>query len=237
MNLTIARITARALIGRRRFLLLLIIPILLVGISILSESLGASLENWGRPVIVALGIAIMLPVTALIIGAGVLGAEIDDGTISHILAKPISRAEIVFSKLVVAIVITAVTTCVPFFLTGLIAGSMSLAIGLAVGSLLGSIAYCALFVLLSLLTRQPVLVGLGYILVWEGLLGRLLSGTAVLSVQQYVLRVADRIANSPIFISGVSLPLALAMTFIISVGATLLAVDRLRSFSIVGETS
>jgi ABC-2 type transport system permease protein len=238
MNATIARITARALFGRRRFLLLLPLPILLVGLAILARSLGAPLDRWGPPVIVALGIAVMLPVTALIIGAGVLGAEIDDGTIAHILAKPISRAEIVLSKLVVAIGITAITTGVPFFLTGLIAGSTSLALGLAVGALLGSVVYCALFVLLSLLTRQPVLVGLGYILIWEGLLGRVLSGTAALSVQQYVLRVAFRISGIPdVLTSGVSLPLALAMTFIITAGATLLAIDRLRSFSIVGETN
>jgi ABC-2 type transport system permease protein len=35
----------------------------------------------------------------------------------------------------------------------------------------------------------------------------------------------------------VSLPVSVAMTFIFAVGATLLAIDRLRSFSVVGETT
>jgi ABC-2 type transport system permease protein len=237
MNLTIARITARALFGRRRFLMLLPFPVLLVGIAILAESLGASLDNWGQPVIVALGIVIMLPVVALIVGTGVLGSEIDDGTIAHILAKPLPRAEIILSKLYVAIGVTAVTTGVPLFLTGLIGGSTSLAVGLLVGAVVGSIAYSALFMLLSLLTRVPVLVGLAYILIWESLLGRLLSGTSVLSVQQYVLTVAERVSGSDILSTRVSLPVAVAMTFIFAVGATLLAIDRLRSFSVVGETT
>jgi ABC-2 type transport system permease protein len=237
MNLTIARITGRALFGRRRFLMLLPLPVLVVGIAILAESLGASVHDWGPPVIVALGIAIMLPVVALIVGTGVLGSEIDDGTLTHIIAKPLPRSEIILSKLIVAIGVTAVTTAVPLFLTGLIGGSVRLGVGLVLGAIIGSIAYSALFMLLSLLTRVPVLVGLAYILVWEGLLGRLLTGTGVLSVQQYVLTVAERVSRSDVLTSRVSLPASLAMFFIVTVGATLLAIDRLRSFSIVGETT
>ncbi len=50
-----------------------------------------------------LGLAVVLPVIALIVGTGVLGSEIDDGTLAHILAKPLPRREIVISKLVVAV--------------------------------------------------------------------------------------------------------------------------------------
>ena len=39
-NPTIARITLRALIGRRRFLLLLPLPLLVVGLAVLADSLG-----------------------------------------------------------------------------------------------------------------------------------------------------------------------------------------------------
>jgi ABC-2 type transport system permease protein len=237
MNMTIARITARALFGRRRFLLLLPLPALVIGLAVLANSLGAGSNDWGAPVIVGLGLGVVLPVIALVVGTGVLGSEIDDGTISHILAKPLPRSEIILAKLVVAIVVTAVTVGVPLFVTGLIASSVPLAVGLVVGSVVGSIAYSALFLALSLLTRRPVLVGLLYVLVWEGLLSNLLDGTRVLSIRQYVITVADRVAQSDILNSRLSLPLALGMTFVVAVGMTLLAVDRLRSFSVVGETS
>jgi ABC-2 type transport system permease protein len=236
-NLTIARITARALFGRRRFLMLLPLPALLIGLAALSQSLGADPVEWGEAVILGLGIAVVLPVIALVVGTGVLGSEIDDGTLAHILAKPIPRREIIFSKLVVAVLVTFVVTAVPLAVTGLIADMPRLAWGLTVAAAVGSLAYCCLFAALSLLTRRPVLLGLVYVLVWEGLLTNIVQGTRVLSIQQFVITVADRIAPSAVLNADVSLAVSLGMTFVFSVGATLLAIDRLRSFSVVGETS
>jgi ABC-2 type transport system permease protein len=236
MNMTIVRITARALIGRKRFLLLLPLPVLMVGLAVLANSVGAH-SDWVRPVVVGLGFAVVLPVVALIVGTGVLSSEIDDGTLAHILAKPLPRSQIILSKLAVAVVVTTLTVCTPLFVLGLIANSTALAWGLVVGGALGSLAYCSVFVALSLLTRLPVLVGLVYVLIWEGLLGNFLSGTKVLSIQQYVLEVADRVSGSDLITGNVSLAVSLAMSFIFVAGAIVLAIDRLRSFSVVGETS
>jgi ABC-2 type transport system permease protein len=236
VNGTIARITARALFGRRRFLLLLPLPLLVVGLAVLADSLGARPEEWGPPVIVGLGLAVVLPVLALVVGTGVLGSEIDDGTLAHVLAKPLPRREIILSKLSVATAVTAICVGLPLFATGLVAGSARLGLGLAAGGVVGAAAYAALFVALSLLTRRPVLVGLLYVLIWEGLLGNLLAGTRVLSIQQYVIAIADRVSPSDLLSTTVTLPVALGMTFVFVTGATLLAIDRLRSFSVVGET-
>jgi ABC-2 type transport system permease protein len=237
MNATIARITARALFGRRRFLLLLPLPALVVGLAVLSDSLGARPAEWGQPVIVGLGLAVVLPVIALVVGTGVLGSEIDDGTLVHILAKPLPRREIVFSKLAIAVVVTTATVGLHLFAVGLVAGSLRLSYGLLAGAAVGAAAYCALFVLLSLVTRRPVLLGLIYVLIWEGVLTNVLVGNRVLSVQHYVLAVADRVAASDLLTTTVSVPVAAGMAFVVVVGATLLAVDRLRSFSVAGETS
>ena len=103
MNMTIVRITARALIGRKRFLLLLPLPVLMVGLAVLANSVGAH-SDWVQPVVVGLGFAVVLPVVALIVGTGVLSSEIDDGTLAHILAKPLPRSQIILSKLAVAVV-------------------------------------------------------------------------------------------------------------------------------------
>lgn len=235
-NPTIARITLRALLGRRRFLLLLPLPLLAVGLAVLVNGIADPAE-WVQVVVQALALAVVLPVLALIIGTGVLGSEIDDGTLAHILAKPLPRREIVLTKLVVAVAVTAVVTGVPFALIGLIAGSGELAFGLAAGAAIGSLAYCALFAALSVATRFPVLIGLVYVLVWEGLLTNILRGSQVLSVQHYTLTLVDRISGSDLIGSQVSLAVALSMTFVFAVGFTLLAIDRLRSFSVVGETS
>lgn len=236
-NPTIAGITARALVGRRRFLLLLPLPVLMVGLAMISKALGAYTADWAPAVINELGFAVVLPVMALIVGAGVLGSEIDDGTLAHILAKPVSRTSIVISKLVVAIAVLMVTVALPLYAVGIVAGSVRLGLGLIAGAALGALAYGTLFIALSLVTRRPVLLGLLYVLIWEGILTSVLTGARVVSIRQYAIAVADRVSQTDLFSGSVSLPVALGMTFVIAVGATVLAIDRLRSFSVVGETS
>ncbi|MGQ5261718.1 ABC transporter permease subunit [Micromonospora sp. ZYX-F-536] len=234
---TVTWITARGLFGRRRFLLLLPLPLVLLGLAVLCRSLGVDPGEWGPPVLVGLGLAVVLPVVALIIGTGVLGAEIDDGTVVHILTKPLPRWQIVLPKLAVAAGVTAVTVAVPLYVAGVLADSVRLGLALAAAAALGALAYSALFLALSLVTRRPVLLGLVYVLIWEGLLGNFVSGTKVLSIQQYVIALADRIAPTGLLETTVSVPVASVMTALVSIGFTVLAVDRLRSFSVAGETS
>lgn len=234
---TVAWITARGLFGRRRVLLLLPLPLLLVGLAALCRAYDVSPADWGTPVLVGLGLAVLLPVTTLIVGTGVLGSEVDDGTIVHILTKPLPRRDIILAKLGVAVGVSAVTSAVPLFVAGLLADSARLGIGLAAAGAVGAFAYSALFLLLSLLTKRPVLAGLVYILVWEGLLGRFVAGTRVLSIEQYVITLADKIGPTAILEAQVSMTVSIVMTVIFVVGCTLAAVDRLRSFSMAGETS
>jgi ABC-2 type transport system permease protein len=234
---TVTWITARGLFGRRRFLLLLPLPLALVGLAVLSRSLKVDPADWGQPVLVGLGLAVVLPVIALIVGTGVLGSEIDDGTVVHILTKPLPRWQIVLPKLAVAVGVTAVTAALPLYVAGVLAESVRLGLALALAGVVGAVAYSALFLALSLLTRRPVLLGLVYVLIWEGLLGNFVSGTGVLSVQQYVITIADRLADTELLTATVSVPVAVVMSALLAVGFTALAVDRLRSFSVAGETS
>jgi ABC-2 type transport system permease protein len=237
MMSTVTYITARGLFGRRRLLLLLPLPVLLVGLAVICRVNNIHPDQWGQGVIVGLGLAVVLPVTSLIVGTGVLGSEIDDGTIIHILTKPLSRRDIILAKLLVAAGVSAVATAVPLFVTGVLAGDVRFGLALAIAAVIGAVAYSALFLLLSLLTRRPVLLGLVYILVWEGLLGRFLTGTRVLSIEQYVITIADKIAPTDILAGKVNLTLAIVMSVLFAVGGTVWAINRLGSFSMAGETS
>jgi ABC-2 type transport system permease protein len=237
VNTTIAWITARGLFGRRRFLLLFPLPLLLIGLAILGRSTGVSPDHWGQAVLHGLGFTVVLPIVALIVGTGVLGSEIDDGTVVHILTKPLPRHEIVLAKLAVATGVTAVTVAIPMYVGGVLADSVRLGLSLAAASAVGAAAYCALFIALSLVSRRPVLVGLVYVLVWEGVLGNFVAGTRVLSIQQYVVALADKMAPSQILFGRVSITLAVVMSALFLIGGTWLAIRRLRVFSVAGETS
>jgi len=234
---TVAYITMRGLFGRRRALLLLPLPLLLVGLALICRAYDVDPQQWGQAVVLGLGLAVVLPVIALIVGTGVLGSEVDDGTIVHILTKPLPRRDIILAKLLVAAGVSAVASAVPLFLAGLMADGVRFGLALSVAAAAGALAYSALFLLLSLVTRRPVLLGLVYILVWEGLLGRFVSGTRVLSIEQYVITIADKIAPTGMLDAKVSLTVALVMTTLFAIGGTLYAVNRLGSFSVAGETS
>jgi ABC-2 type transport system permease protein len=234
---TVAFITARGLFGRRRALLLLPLPLLLIGLAALCRAYGVSPDMWGQAVIVGLGLVVVLPVVALIVGTGVLGSEIDDGTIVHILTKPLPRRDIILAKYAVAAAVTAVVSAVPLFVTGVLAGSAKLGAALAIAAVVGALAYSALFLLFSLVSRRPVLVGLVYILVWEGLLGNFVSGTKNLAIGQYVITIADKIAPTAILQSTIGLTTAIVMSAIFTILGTVAAINRLASFSVAGETS
>ena len=179
----------------------------------------------------------VLPLTALIVGTSVLGAEIDDGSIVHLLATPVRRSSVIITKFAVAVAITVIFVAVPELLAGLIAtgGVTRLAIGVFAGALAGSVIYNAFFVTVSVLTTRAIAVGLLYLLVWEGLLGNLVSGVGVLSIGQYSLGVADSIARDPALNSHLGLATVVVMGAIVTAAALALAIRRLGSFSLKGD--
>jgi ABC-2 type transport system permease protein len=237
MNPTIMALTARALLGRKRVLLLLPMPVLLIGMTLLGAYSGADDDKWGPPVLGNLGLSVILPLTALIVASSVLGLEIDDGTITHLLTKPLPRSEIVLSKLAVAWLVTTAATAVPLAVAALIAGSAALAVGMVIGAAFASLAYCALFLALSLLTKRPVAVGLVYIMLWENLLVGFVDGARVFSVRQHATAIADAIGNTDLLSATISVPTAVIVSAVFVVAGTVGATRKLSSFALTGEAN
>ena len=234
---TVAWITARGLLGRRRFLLLFPLPILLVGLAALSRGFGVTSSEWGPAVIYGLGFAVVLPVVALIVGTGVLGAEIDDGTIVHILSKPLPRWRIILPKLLVATAVTAVTVAVPLYIVGVLAEGVRLGLALVVGlggrraGVLGHLPGAEPGDPAAGAARPGLRADLG-----GAARQHRQPGPGSLSVQQYVVTIADWIAATPLLDASCRPGHAVVMSVVVTVGFTWLAIDRLRSFSVAGET-
>lgn len=189
--LTIASVTARSLLGRRRTILML----LLAGAPVLLGLL-VQLGNGPRPralvpSLEGLLITSVLPLVALVFGTAALGSELDDGTAVHVLTKPIPRWSIILPKLAVAGGLTAVLLFPSTILAGVLIGGtvpneLAITFAFALAVLIGSFLYSAIFVALSAATSRGLVIGLGYSLLWEGLLSGALPGTQIVSVREYL---------------------------------------------------
>ena len=235
---TIASVTLRATMGRKRALLFALPPLILIVVTLLIKVAHPADPSWPSQVLGIFGFSVVLPLTALIIGTSVLGAEVDDGSIVQLLATPVPRPVVIASKYVVASVLTAGFVAVPELLAGLIAtgGATKLAIGVFVGALAGSVIYNAIFVMLSVVTTRAIAFGLVYVLVWEGLLGNLVSGARLLSAGQYSLGIANAVAHDATALNaGLSAGTAITMGAIVTAATLVVAARGLASFSLKGD--
>jgi ABC-2 type transport system permease protein len=236
-NHTIARISARALLGRRRSFLLALPAAVLIVLTVALKAAHLASPTWPAEVLGRVGFSALLPLTALIVGTSTLGAEIDDGSILHLLATPVPRRSIILTKAVVAIGTTLVFAAVPEFAAGVIANGRadSFAVGVGLGAVLGSFVYTPVFLLISTVTRHPVAFALAYVAVWEGLITNLVAGAKYLSAEQYSLGLANAIAKNEALDSHLTGASALILATFASLGALALASNRLRSFTLTGD--
>ena len=235
-NPTVARLTIRATLGRRRALLFAIPAVILIALTLVLRATRPAGAPWPDHVLGDFGFSVLLPLTALIIGTGVLGAEIDDGSAIHLLATPVPRSAVVVTKFSVAAVATMLFAAVPELVAGLLApNSGKLAVALFVGALVGSVVYSAVFVMASVLTTRAIAVGLLYVLVWEALLGNLVGGARILSIAHYSLGVANAIYPDQNLNAGLSLATSVVLGVIVTGGALIFATRRLSAFAIKGD--
>jgi len=230
----LVEVTMRGLLGRRRMLLLLLLVALPVLLALLIRVTG------GRPdadaVLDTLVVRFVMPLLALIVGTAVIGSEIDDGTAVFLMVKPIARWRIVLSKAIVAAGLTAALVVPAVILTGILLGGRSDAtttiVGFGVACLVGGSAYAVAFLALSVFTSRAFLVGLAYVLIWEGVLAGLLEGTKFLSIRQATLALAAALGVD------VQEPLtpviSVLVLTIVLVGGFLLASWRLARFEVRG---
>jgi ABC-2 type transport system permease protein len=237
MNTVVADITYRSMLGRKRIWMLVLLPVALVVIAALFRLIGGQDEQTAVTLMKTFAIGTMLPLLGLIGGTGVIAPEIEDGTIIHLLSKPISRPVIALTKFVVAASLVVVFAGVSTFAAAyLLAGDESgVAVGFTLGAVFGSVAYAAVFLLLGVLTRHAVTVGVIYALVWEGVVGGYVPGARKFSIQQWAQSIADHFSSSPFFTTDVTLGFAVPAVIIVTVGALLWAGQRLRSLSLTGD--
>ena len=234
---TVARLTYRALLGRRRALILGALPLLLIVIAVIVRALAGADDQTAVDLLGGLGLATMVPIIGVIAGTGAIGPEIDDGSVVYLLSKPIKRSTIISTKLIVAIAVTMVFSALPTLVAGFIlnGNGQQIAVAYTVAALVASIAYAAVFLLLGTVSRHAVVFGLVYALVWEALFGSLVPGARTLSVQQWSLAVAHEVTGGDLVTSDVGLTTATIFLVAVTGLATWYAGQKLRTLTLAGE--
>lgn len=242
MIATLASLTLRALLNRRRTLLLGLLGALIVVVALIyrlgDPDAGESVTFIGR-LLANFGVAALLPLVTVIVGTAALGSELDDGTIVYLLAKPVPRPLIVMVKLVMAWAVSGVLVALPILLAGIVGtgGDPSLGIGYGLAALLGALEYSAVFLALSLVTSRALVIGLAYVVVWEGVVAGLFAGTRIVSIRQHTLAVADALGGDGAVPAELAVGTAIVVGVIVTVAAVALAVRRLALVELRGETS
>ena len=234
MNPTILRLSAQALLGRRRGVVLVLIPAVLLVLAVVVQALTD--DAVGYDAVLNLGFTLALPLVALLAATAVLGPEVDDGSIVYLLSKPVSRHVIAASKYVVAWAATVVLGALPLLVAGLVLDTSDprQAIAWGVGGAVAGTAYTALFLGLAAFTRHAVVIGLLFALLWEGVLGNVLDGIRWVAIGAWGREVATEI-SSKVPAQGIGLGYAVVAAALVTVGSLWFTGDRLRSFTLRGD--
>jgi ABC-2 type transport system permease protein len=203
MNGTVFALTLRQFLGQKRSLLLLLLALAPLGLALIYRA-GDHIDQYDWTANVLLNgfvITTVLPLACLIFGTSAFGAEIEDGTATFLLSKPVPRRQVIAAKFAASTLVVAAFIVPATALSGRLAlegvPGEGIVAGFTLATLLGAAAYCAVFVLLSVATSRALLFGLGYVFIWEGIVTELFAATRWVSIRQYSLGVADLIASVP----------------------------------------
>ncbi len=146
-------------------------------------------------------VTLLLPLAALLSAAGATSAEREDGTMLYLLTTTTSRATIVLTRWLLATVLTSALVSVSVAGTAMIAGQGSDPTGVMrsflIGIVAGAAVYSALFLCFALWLRRSLLVGLLYVLVWEGTIAGNLPALRFLSARRVLLGITQRFVEEP----------------------------------------
>ncbi len=124
---------------------------------------------------------LVLPITCLVVGDAILGAEVRSGVFAFTWLSPVRYATIVLGRWLAGCLIAGAILAPAVVVAAIVAGAPSSA-GPAVAAAVGGAgAYLALFLAIGATFKRPVVWSLALVLIIERLLGAALAGVAQLS--------------------------------------------------------
>lgn len=190
VSLPVLRLTLRALLaGRRAIALGLLAALPVVAALIFAAAGDIDPELFWARLVQRLLIPTVTAFVAVVIGASAIGDEREDGTILYLAATPIPRAGLVLTKVLAAWAASLALLVPSVLLAGIVAlgsdAGGSLLLWPLVAVALSAFCYCAVSAWLSLAIRRPVVVGVLYILLWEGSIATFAASADRFSIAAY----------------------------------------------------
>lgn len=125
--------------------------------------------------------SLILPITCLVVGDAILGAEVRSGVFAFTWLSPVSLWTIAAGRWLGGCMIAAALLAPGAVAAAVLAGAPSSAGPAAIAVVTGAAAYLALFLAIGATFKRPVVWSLALVILVERLLGAALSGIAQLS--------------------------------------------------------
>ncbi len=204
----IYRIILKQLASRPRLIGLAVMAVITIGLAVLVGRADGSESADIARFINNLGLTLLAPVVTLVFASAALGDLYENNSLIYLWLRPIPRPTIVVAALAAVLTIVVPVLALTFAAASLAAGSGSVAVAASVATLLVVPAYAAIFVALGLFTHRALIWGLGYILVFEGIIAAIGSLPGRLALVSYSRSLLNKIADVSAS-SLVSVPVAI----------------------------
>jgi ABC-2 type transport system permease protein len=231
VSMPVFGLTLRSLLGGRKAIALGLLAALPIVAALVFAAAGEiePVLFWAR-LVQRLLLPTVTAFVAVVIGASAIGDEREDGTILYLAATPLPRAGLVLTKVLASWTASMVLLVPSVLIAGIVAlgsdASASLVLWPLAAVALSAFCYCAVAAWLSLTVRRPVVIGVLYILLWEGSIATFAASADRFSIAAYGRAIAVRgviDVNAP----GVSALVAVIVLGIVSAVAIWAAARRM----------
>lgn len=124
---------------------------------------------------------LVMPVTCLVVGDAVLGAEVRSGSFAFTWMAPVPTWQIVVGRWLGGTFVAAGCLAVAFGASAAVAGVQDHVGPIVVAAVFGAMAYVAVFITIGCVARRAAVWSLAFVFLVERLLGAALAGIAQLS--------------------------------------------------------
>ena len=187
----------------------------------------------GTELMANLGFTIVVPIVALVFAAAAFGDLKEDGTLVYLWLRPMDRWPMVAGAWLASVTVSLPLTLVPLTAAAFIADVGSdLVWATVLACVVGNLAYSAVFMLLGLFTKNSVVWGIAYILIWEGLVAGISGVGEKLAIRGYTRSIIAEQTGVDLYLGDLSMGVAVVVPALVVIAAIVLSTLRLRSLDV-----